>query len=149
MSGDSSEDTPREHIATDSERRRHFEAYPPGTLIVAESGPATPGSAFEIAIDKRVLALEASRAFWKWVAGIGIPLLATACSLLLGYSVDKIATSSEHVGRTAEKIEALEKTIASDKAGLEQILRMLEEDIRELRKHAGLDVAPSVAIGAP
>lgn len=140
---------PREHLVTDSDRRRHFEAYPPGTLVVAESGPAKPSSAFEISIDKRVGALEASRAFWRWIAGIGIPLLVTASFLLLGYSVDKISASSANVGATATKIEDLEKTIASDKAGLQRILDILEQDIRELRKHAGLDPKPITIVTTP
>lgn len=133
----------------DERSQKHYATYPPGTLVVAPSGPVTPSNPFEIAIDKRVGDLESSRSFWKWIAGIAIPLLVLGAFGLLGYSVDKIASSSEHVGRTAEKIEALEKTIASDKSSLEQILRMLEEDIRELRKHAGLDPRPVTIVRTP
>lgn len=149
MSGDSSEDTPREHIATDSERRRHFDSYPPGTLVVTESGPASPRSQFEIELQGRVKSLEDSRSFWKWACGLAVPTAIAAVLAIQVNSSNEIRASAERVGRTAEKIEALEKTIVNDKASMERILEILEQDIRELRKHAGLDVAPSVAIGAP
>lgn len=149
MSGDRSDDTPREHLVTDGERREHFASYPPGTLVVAESGPAMPRSQFEIALDGRVKSLEDSRSFWKWVAGLGIPLLFAGAGAVLHDSMAEVAKNSERVGATAARIEAIEKTIASDRASMDRLIEMLEQDIRELRKHAGLDPKPISIVGAP
>lgn len=139
MTGDDSDDTPREHRVTDGERREHFASYPPGTLVVTETGPASPRTQFEVELHGRVKSLEDSRSFWKWVAGLGIPILFAAAGAVLHDSMAEVAKNSERVGATAAKIEALEKTISSDKASMDRLIEILEADIRELRKHAGLD----------
>lgn len=147
MSGD---DTPRErdHV-TDGERHEHHKTYPPGAMVIAESGPAMPRNQFEMELQGRVKSLEDSRSFWKWIAGLGIPILFAAAGAVLHDSMAEVAKNSERVGATAARIEALEKAIASDRSSMDRLIEMLEQDIRELRKHAGLDPKPISVVNAP
>lgn len=139
MTGDDSDDTPREHIATDSER--HYATYPPGTLAVRESIIA-PRNAFEQQLGQRieelerdVASLKASRSFWKWVAGLGIPALLSAAFVLMLRNADQISASAERVGEQRAEIRAL------------------QEQVRDLwlklNKLTGVDPKPVTIVQAP
>jgi hypothetical protein len=84
-----------------------------------------------------VASLTASRRFWKWTAGLGIPALLSAAFVLLLYSADKVSASAEHVGETRAEIRALSK-----------LIDLLTAEVAELRRHAGLDSKPiSISLG--
>lgn len=131
MSGDSSDDTPREH---DSQRYAHA-AY---RCLAAG---AAPGPSDETVAqwldrwdarldrhDREIDSLMASRSFWKKVAGFVLPLAFTTLSGLLVYSMNRLEASSERAGEVKAEIRAINR-----------LIELLESDIAELRRHAGLD----------
>lgn len=124
----------RERPITDSERTAHYAAYPPGTLPVREL-VATPRNLFEKHLDERmeraerhIESLDASRRFWRWVAGLGIPALLSAAFVLVLYAADRITTSSERVGETRAQIAALTEQV-----------KTLQQEVLMLLKLSGLD----------
>ncbi len=119
----------------DGERREHYTAYPSGTLIISESGPAMPRNQFEVEFHGRVQSLEDSRKFWRWVAGLGIPAVLSAMFVMLLYGADKISASAERVGE--QRVE----------------IRQLQEQVRDLwlklNKLAGVDPKAVTIVQAP
>lgn len=114
---DDDDSTPRERVITDSERNRHFDLYPSRTAVVREL-QSTPRSAFEQHLqerqdkmDGRLASLEASRGFWRWVAGLGIPVLLSFTLGLLLYGAGAISTSAERAGETRAEIRALQEEV--------------------------------------
>jgi hypothetical protein len=93
--------------------------------------------------------LIASRRIWGWIAGLAAPVLLGAVVTTLLWSVDKISASSERVGATSARIESLEKMVGSDRAAIEKLLDKLDQDIRELRRHTGLDPKPITIVTSP
>lgn len=84
-----------------------------------------------------VASLKASRRTWGWIAGLGIPALIGGAFLVMLWSVDNVRTSAERVGETKAEIKALGK-----------LIDLLESDVAELRRHAGLDGKPvSITLG--
>lgn len=73
----------------------------------------------------------ASRRNWRWVIGFAVPVLLAGMLGLVGYAVGQISTSAEHVGETKAEIRALGK-----------LIDLLEADVAELRRHAGIDRKP-------
>lgn len=155
MDNDDSDDTPRTYV-TDAERAQHYAAYPPGALVIGESRP-TPRNLFELELQERVKSLEDSRKFWRRIATIVLPILLTGFGGFVLYSADKISTSSERIGNTLARLDGVVETVrdlqkgAAAIGGMEaridalfKLLNMLEEDIRELRKHAGIAPKPIV-----
>lgn len=117
MSGDDEDDTPRSQVVTDSERLRHYDLYPQGTPSVRELVIA-PRNAFEQHLQTQieelkddVTSLKASRSFWKWVAGLGLPGLLSVGFVLLLRNADQIAASAERVGEQRAEIRALQEEV--------------------------------------
>jgi hypothetical protein len=75
----------------------------------------------------------ASRRTWRWIAGFAVPVLLGGMLALVGYAVGQISTSAEHVGETKAEIRALSK-----------LIDLLEVEVAELRRHAGIAPTPIV-----
>ncbi len=77
---------------------------------------------------------------WKWALGVAAPVVLAAAFGIAGYAVGQIASSAEHVGETKAEIRALSK-----------LIDILQSEVFELRRHAGLDPDPrgTVALGGP
>jgi hypothetical protein len=79
-------------------------------------------------MDRAWAVLTASRRFWGWAAGIGVPALIAGAFALLMASHSEASTSAERVGRTEARLDAAFK-----------LIDLLEGEVSELRRHAGLD----------
>lgn len=88
---------------------------------LADPAPA-PRTPFEHHIHERVGSLEDSRKTWRWIIGLGLPVIASVGLALFLWAESAVQTSSERAGETKATLEAVKKTI--DTLGV---------DIRELR----------------
>ena len=148
---DPDDNTPREQRPpTNSERIAYFVDHPPGTPAVSELVP-TPHNTFEVQLDRRlryvesdVSGLMASRRFWKWAAGIGIPIIGAAVLAVLLDARASVIQSSERAGETRAKMDAIDKRIDDFRSAFDKAIDKIIEDVRELRRHAGLDPRPIV-----
>lgn len=137
---DDPDDTPRTHV-TDGERRAHFQTWPPGVPTV--------GDAVEQDLHIRVTSLEESRRTWRWIVGLGlIPLLGLVV-MLMAAAIGEVRTSSERTGETRADIRALKERVDQLERTIEKTLDAIEQDVRELRRHAGLAPRGTVAVGGP
>ena len=134
---DDNSDEPMMEPPTDRERRAHFEVYSPGMPVVQEL-MAVPRSAYEHKVEERLSSLEDSRRFWRWIAGLGLPVMATAMLTLGIWAAETIASSSERVGETAAEIRDLVKQVDR-----------LERQIDLLLKLSGLNPKPVSVVRAP
>jgi len=89
-------------------------------------------------MDRDVASLTASRRFWGWAAGLGIPALLGAAFSVLLWSADRVSASAERVGRSEARLDALGK-----------LIDMLAGEVAELRRHAGLPTRGTVAVTGP
>lgn len=99
----------------------------------------------------------------RWLARVVITaalanVAAIAYHWLSAHDAQIVAAAEARAAQTAEveyrrgiekRLEAIEQRIASDKGDLQRILEMLHEDIRELRRHAGLDPRAISIVKAP
>lgn len=79
-------------------------------------------------MDRAWAVLTASRRFWGWAAGIGVPALIAGAFALLAASHNEASASAERVGRTEARIE-----------GQAELIKLLQQEVIELRRRAGLD----------
>ena len=90
-------------------------------------------------MDRDVASLTASRRFWGWAAGLGVPALLGAAFTVLLWSADRVSASAERVGRTEARLDSAFK-----------LIDLLEAEVSELRRHAGLTGKPvTISQGEP
>ena len=104
-----------------------------------------PRSPFDHLTHRRLGSLEASRRFWRWAVGIGVPVIGGGLFLLGIWLADMVRSSAQNTGATQATIEGLKTTLTS-----------LDLDVREIRarilKLSGVEPDPGlgvVASGAP
>jgi hypothetical protein len=121
--------TPRDHIATNSERHAHLQAARDAGVI------ADP---VEQDLQLRVRSLEESRRAWRWIAGITLPVLLVAMTTVQLWMIDRVSTSERAAGRSEATTESIQFR-----------LNLLEGYVHELLRHAGLISRGTVAVGGP
>lgn len=117
------------------------EAPTPTRHLTGQHAAIDPGPT----LHERIKSLEDSRRFWRWIAGLGLPLIFTGALSIVLYSADKITASSERVGATLARLDAVIKIvdglqsadIGAVQARIEALNRLidsLQQDIRDLRR---------------
>lgn len=93
-----------------------------------------------------IASLLASRRTWRWALGLGLPVLLTSLVVVALWSIDRISVSSERAGRTEAEIKATDTLNKARSEALENLIRLLQQDVSQLRQRAGLE--PSSAMPA-
>lgn len=149
---DDEQPTPRPHVPTESERMQHYAAYPPGTPVadLVEQDLQRRIRAVERTQESQgrdLASLTASRRMWRWIVGLGAPVLLTSLFAFVLSSADKISIAGERTGETRAKIEALDKRVEALDKRIDSLQRDINTLILELRKLSG-EPRPSVGIVA-
>lgn len=129
------DNTPREHLVTNSERIDLL-----GRLRAIEENDE------QQRLD--IASLLASRRSWRWIAGLGGPVLLTAMVAVGLWSIDRVTASAERTGRTEAEIKATDTLNKARTDAIENLIRLLQQDISQLRQRAGLEPRPSSALPA-
>lgn len=127
---DGNDNTPREHLVTNSERIDLL-----GRLKELEDN--NEQQRLDIA------SLLASRRSWRWTLGLGLPVLLSSVVVVMLWSIDRVSVSSERTGRTEAEIKATDTLNKARNDALENLIRLLQQDVSQLRQRAGLDPRPS------
>lgn len=93
-----------------------------------------------------IASLLASRRSWRWTLGLGLPVLLTSIVLVMLWSIDRVSVAAERAGETKAKIEAGDVLNKARNDALENLIRLLQQEVSQLRQRAGLE--PSSAMPA-
>lgn len=77
-----------------------------------------------------ISSLLGSRKTWRWAVGFGAPTMVGALVTVMLYLAGQVSMSSERVGATSARIEALGETLRTLQ---QEVIRNLQQDIRDLR----------------
>lgn len=126
---DPDDNTPRERPATYSERIARLDNFEQRMQRLADRDE-------EQQLD--IASLLASRRSWRWIAGLGIPVLLTSIVVVMLWAVDRSSVSAERTGRAEATMESLLFR-----------LNLLEGYVHELLRHAGLAGKPLSIVQTP